>query len=930
MAISLSKLSWAVALLLGDVLSEMLQQQHANATSFQGSMSNSTVVKHGAQKTLEAHAGTETDMENQKPITCTFTMDNSVDSVFYAEKDITGQVKGSLSNWKSVKTVVIDKPQNNAYLVIAGHNHEVDGKACRTGGFQINCDNGVTSGSPWEAYGSDRAIYGPQSDGTGSGWTSPCHSSSAFYLGSARNVKKIFATNKRFGAFRIQLKGALKRSPSKNPITCSFTIDNFVDSVFYDGQDVTRYVAGNLRDWQSVKRVTVEKTPGAYFVVSGHNHESKSCKSGGFQIKCSNGITSSNPLWEAFGSDRAIYGPQKDGRGIGWGQPCASSSGFKLQSAPNVKKIFATDKKFASFRIQLDPLHPDPLDPQPPVPKNGITCQFTMDNKVDSVFYGEYDVTKKVVGNLGDWKAIKSLSVSGKPGAQLVIAGHNTESDGQACRTGGFQITCSNGITSNNAWEAFGSDGAINGPQKLGRADGWGEPCGSSSAFYLAADKSVRKIFATNQRYAAFRIMLVPSTSVTCEFTFDNQVDSVFYAWKDVKKSVKGDLSNWKSVKTLTVHDVPGAYLVIGGHNFENNGDACNTAGFQIKCSNGVTSDSGGWESFGSDAAIPSEQQKGLADGWGNPCSSKSGFYLSTDPRVKKIYATNKKYGVFRMQLTPLANELLTSSTTTTTTGAEKEIGKLKQAIQVAKMKILDTDGQLQKLKGKLKREEGTNTQLENLLSATRAERDRWEERTQHSDEMYKTSQQHVRRLQEKNSDLYKMIIETRSKTPSWKSLQGRWDGPIEAAKQAAAVAKQQLRGQPLTDAPVAAGVVTPGSAPAAPPTQVQQVTTEDSTPLLPRAAAAPPPPPTPPTPPPPTPPYGKTTNTRTGTCLLGIQSKPPTGVGGVVGPPHWHARMDEHTGKQFYTNVATGEVTSGPPECWDSAYYTAEQPCVC
>lgn len=389
------KLHWAVALLIGKVLSETQLQKQANGTTLKGMFRDLVTVKHEAESSADVEVNSEaaSDQEEEekvdrKPITCKFTMDNNVDSVFYAGKDITSSVKGSTSNWKEVKQFTIGDPVDDAYLVIAGHNHENDNRACKTGGFMIKCDNGISSGSAWEAYGSYKAIYGPQATGKGSRWTTPCQSSSGFYLEDPSskkriNVRKIFATNKKFAAFRIQLRGAppLRQPVAKDPISCTFTIDNFVDSVYYDGKDITKFVAGNLADWKSVKRVTVDKKPGAYFVVSGHNHERNSCKTGGFQIKCSNGVTSSNPQWQAFGSDRTVYGPQKDGRGGGWQKPCASSSGFKLQTAPNVKKVFATDKPFASFRIQLVPVGkagekgpPTCLPPPSPDVTHGKEC----------------------------------------------------------------------------------------------------------------------------------------------------------------------------------------------------------------------------------------------------------------------------------------------------------------------------------------------------------------------------------------------------------------------------------------------------------------------------------------------------------------------------------------------------------------------------
>jgi len=522
------KLHWAVALLIGKVLSETQLQKQANGTALKGMFRDLVTVKHEAESSADVEVNSEaaSDQEQEKldrkPITCKFTMDNNVDSVFYAGKDITSSVKGSTSNWKEVKQFTIGDPVDDAYLVIAGHNHENDNRACKTGGFMIKCDNGISSGSAWEAYGSYKAIYGPQATGKGSRWTTPCQSSSGFYLEDPSskkriNVRKIFATNKKFAAFRIQLRGAPpSRQPvAKDPISCTFTIDNFVDSVYYDGKDITKFVAGNLADWKSVKRVTVDKKPGAYFVVSGHNHERNSCKTGGFQIKCSNGVTSSNPQWQAFGSDRAVYGPQKDGRGGGWQKPCASSSGFKLQTAPSVKKVFATDKPFASFRIQLVPV---------------VTTTAT-----------------------------------------------------------------------------------------------------------------------------------TTATSTTTTATTTNTAAQVIQKLKEKLKISNEKLQNYKS------------------------------------------------------------------------------------------------------------------------------------ASEESNAKLQSTKAELQKSNDKLKKEQAMNSQLENVLSKTRAEKERMKERTSHVDEMYAESQKHLQKVQRANSDLYKLITETRAKAPTFKHLKGGWND-IMAAKKDADMAKQKLR----------------------------------------------------------------------------------------------------------------------------------------
>merc|ERR1719420_1063551 len=95
----------------------------------------------------------------------------------------------------------------------------------------------------------------------------------------------------------------------------------------------------------------------------------------------------------------------------------------------------------------------------------------------------------------------------------------------------------------------------------------------------------------------------------------------------------------------------------------------------------------------------------GLADDWGVPCSSSSGFFLASDRRLKKIFATNKKYGAFRVRLSPLPFELTTTTTTTTNTALLEYVKELKQEITSKKSELSDQKNQIGKLQGKLKKE---------------------------------------------------------------------------------------------------------------------------------------------------------------------------------------------------------------------------------
>jgi len=126
-----------------------------------------------------------------------------------------------------------------------------------------------------------------------------------------------------------------------------------VDSVFYAGVNMTQNVTGDLLDWEKDKGLTVSVVPGAWLVITGHNNQPRSCLTGGFAITCSNGVTSADHRWEAFGSSEPIDDLHQLGNGTGWGVPCASKSRFYLTADRFAKKLYATDDSYASFRIRL-------------------------------------------------------------------------------------------------------------------------------------------------------------------------------------------------------------------------------------------------------------------------------------------------------------------------------------------------------------------------------------------------------------------------------------------------------------------------------------------------------------------------------------------------------------------------------------------------
>jgi len=136
-------------------------------------------------------------------------------------------------------------------------------------------------------------------------------------------------------------------------IKCLFTIDHAVDSVYYAGVNMTQNVTGNFSDWEKDKGLTISVVPGAWLVISGHNNQLRSCTTGGFSITCSNGVTSADPRWEALGSQEPIDELHKLGNGTGRHKPCQSRSRFYLTAHRFAKKLYATDDRYAVFRIRL-------------------------------------------------------------------------------------------------------------------------------------------------------------------------------------------------------------------------------------------------------------------------------------------------------------------------------------------------------------------------------------------------------------------------------------------------------------------------------------------------------------------------------------------------------------------------------------------------
>jgi len=155
----------------------------------------------------------------------------------------------------------------------------------------------------------------------------------------------------------------------------------------------------------------------------------------------------------------------------------------------------------------------------------------------------------------------------------------------------------------------------------------------------------------TNQVLVLADTLLVSrleQTVVTCTFTMADVIDSVFYDGNNITDQVIGDLSGWLFEKTVTIIQEPFAYLVISGHGSDFDADVCFVSGFLITCTDGVSSDSEGWESYGLAEPLDPLHLKGEGTGWNTTCNSSSGIFLASQESPGKIWASGGRYGAFR------------------------------------------------------------------------------------------------------------------------------------------------------------------------------------------------------------------------------------------------------------------------------------------
>eukprot|EP00928_Gymnodinium_smaydae_P018052 TRINITY_DN16876_c0_g4_i1.p1 TRINITY_DN16876_c0_g4~~TRINITY_DN16876_c0_g4_i1.p1 ORF type:complete len:6319 (+),score=1016.24 TRINITY_DN16876_c0_g4_i1:2009-18958(+) len=149
------------------------------------------------------------------------------------------------------------------------------------------------------------------------------------------------------------------------------------------------------------------------------------------------------------------------------------------------------------------------------------------------------------------------------------------------------------------------------------------------------------------------RISPVLTTVLTCTFTIDEGVESVYYNGEDITDRVVGELDKWISVKTVSFVQVEGATLVVKARCEERSVDASVTCGFQMSCSNGMTSGSVGWEAHGSTEPIVEPYISGGGNDWNDVVESVTSAFLLTDAKVKKLWAAKYRNAIFRYTFGP-------------------------------------------------------------------------------------------------------------------------------------------------------------------------------------------------------------------------------------------------------------------------------------
>jgi hypothetical protein len=139
-------------------------------------------------------------------------------------------------------------------------------------------------------------------------------------------------------------------------VTCTFTVDNIVTAVFYNGADVTATVttAGtpattlDLESWPIPKTLTFTDVPHATIEILGQDSEIgvNGCAASGLLMRCTGGSwegfeSNTGALVQTFGSNTAFT--IGAARVETLGTPCTSTSAFNLGGCSSCTKIWPSN-----------------------------------------------------------------------------------------------------------------------------------------------------------------------------------------------------------------------------------------------------------------------------------------------------------------------------------------------------------------------------------------------------------------------------------------------------------------------------------------------------------------------------------------------------------------------------------------------------------
>jgi hypothetical protein len=147
---------------------------------------------------------------------------------------------------------------------------------------------------------------------------------------------------------------ALTATPSlvlaQTPVTCTFTVDNTVTAVFYNGAEVTATtgtpsVTGTLTNWGVPKILTFTDVPHATIEILGAELSAggNGCRASGLLMSCTGGTwdgfkSNTGDLVQTFGSNTAF--DIGAARVASLSAPCTTTSGFSLAGCAGCTQIW--------------------------------------------------------------------------------------------------------------------------------------------------------------------------------------------------------------------------------------------------------------------------------------------------------------------------------------------------------------------------------------------------------------------------------------------------------------------------------------------------------------------------------------------------------------------------------------------------------------